>query len=323
MTSGTAPAKRSPAPDQLKAILLVLVIFGHALSGRVTEDPLKWTLYGFHMPAFLFLSGYLIGAARFTARPWGELLRHYWRRMVAAWLAVSVLFLLLFERTAFSSPKEFLESVFLTPAFHLWYIPLLVLALALSRALGGTREGRIALLAIAVGGYLLWRTPLREALPTMLSGNLDDRYFGFLIFFVLGLFARNGWLPLPGPRLAVVLIGAGGALYVVGYSVSGWFSPLGFLLLNVGVVAFVPRLLSTLSNGVPVVGGALVAIGQQSLWIYLLHPFLTEPLRRLDVTGGLGVVLGAAVTLAILAVSVAVIVAVARTPRRVPSASTG
>jgi peptidoglycan/LPS O-acetylase OafA/YrhL len=198
----------------------------------------------------------------------------------------------------------------------------LVVALTLSRALAGSRFGRMALLAIAFAGYLVWRTPLREALPDVLTSNLDDRYFGFLIFFVLGLFARNGWLALPGRRTAVLLVAAGGALYVLGYSESGWFSPLGFLLVNVGVIAFVPALLEALSTRLPVVGGALVGIGRNSLWIYLLHPFVTEPLRRLELSGGTGIALGAAVTVGILAVATAVLVVGARSPRRLSSAPT-
>jgi fucose 4-O-acetylase-like acetyltransferase len=85
--------RHDPGPDQLKGILMVLVIFGHTFWQGVGDSWTKWMIYGFHMPMFLFLSGYMISMARFGTRPWGELLRHYWKRMLAAWLVVSVLWL--------------------------------------------------------------------------------------------------------------------------------------------------------------------------------------------------------------------------------------
>lgn len=48
--------------------------------------------------------------ARFDTRPWSELVRRYWKRMLAAWLVVSVLRLAPRKPDAFASMRAFLEG---------------------------------------------------------------------------------------------------------------------------------------------------------------------------------------------------------------------
>ena len=42
--------------DRAKGLLMFLVIYGHTFSMGVDQDVTKWIIYGFHMPAFLYLS---------------------------------------------------------------------------------------------------------------------------------------------------------------------------------------------------------------------------------------------------------------------------
>jgi acyltransferase len=291
---------RSAGPDQLKALLLALVIFGHTFSEGVSEDAAKWMLYGFHMPAFLFLSGWLLSAERLHARSLWHLVEHYWKRMLAAWLAVSILYLAVHQPESFDSLPRLVRDIAFTPEFHLWYVPTLFVAILLARVLTGRPGGRVALLVLSVAGYLLWRTPLSSLLPDIVERNLDDRYLGFLVWFVLGLYARNGWLKLPGRVLAVVLVVVGAALYATGFEARGWFSPLGFLALNVGFVALVPLMVRLLDRPLPVVGPALISVGRNSLWIYLLHPFVTDRFRSLDLTVPVERAAGVGLVIAIL-----------------------
>ena len=53
--------RRDPALDTFKGILIALVVFGHAFYGYRSIEPvgmLVQTIYVFHMPAFIFVSGY-------------------------------------------------------------------------------------------------------------------------------------------------------------------------------------------------------------------------------------------------------------------------
>lgn len=62
--------KREPAFDTFKGILIVLVVFGHAFFGYTDVEPVRMvvqTIYVFHMPAFVFVSGYFSRAEGNTA----------------------------------------------------------------------------------------------------------------------------------------------------------------------------------------------------------------------------------------------------------------
>ena len=46
------------ALDNIKGILIILVVFAHILKNKAEADPIVIGIYFFHMPAFIFLSGY-------------------------------------------------------------------------------------------------------------------------------------------------------------------------------------------------------------------------------------------------------------------------
>lgn len=264
--------RRGPGPDQLKAILLTFVIFGHTFAQPESGDLGKWLIYGFHMPAFLFLSGYLLDADRLRARSWPRLVAHYWRRMLAAWLVVSLLYLAVFDRDAHATAPHALRTLVLTPVWHLWYVPALFLAVVMTRLLCRARG---ALVTIAVLGMQAFETPL----ASVSAVYVDRRYFGYFGWFLLGFAVRNGWLRVPAVGWRVAAIVVGGCGWVVGFYGHAWAGDVGFIVLNVGVVLSVPAVLGLLSSPLPVVGGALTRIGRSSLWVYLLHPFVTGPFQ--------------------------------------------
>jgi len=299
--------QRSAAPDQLKALLLVLVIFGHTYAEGVSEDLSKWTIYGFHMPAFLFLSGYLITTQRLTSRSLSEFFSHYARRMLVAWAVVSIIWLIWLYPDSFHGLRRFFHDFLLTPSFHLWYIPALFVALSLTWILARWRAGIIALAAIAVVGYFVFKSPLIKL--TGFDEQWDVRYLGFLIFFVLGLALRNGWISVPPLWLRLVAIVVGAGLYLSAFWInSGWLSSLGFLSLNLAIGLSIPALLERISKPIPVIGVPLALIGEYSLWVYLLHPFVTRQLQIDDGSWLYQRAYGVGVTLLILVASVLVIV---------------
>lgn len=59
--------------DRLRLLLMVLVVFGHLLELFPGAEKLYRVIYSFHMPAFLFLSGYF--ARLDLRRLWPQLLR--------------------------------------------------------------------------------------------------------------------------------------------------------------------------------------------------------------------------------------------------------
>jgi peptidoglycan/LPS O-acetylase OafA/YrhL len=77
----------------------------------------------------------------------------------------------------------------------------------------------------------------------------------------------------------VAAIVVGGCGWVAGFYGHAWTGDVGFIVLNIGVVLSVPAVLGLLSSPLPMVGGALTRIGRYSLWVYLLHPFVTGPFQ--------------------------------------------
>jgi fucose 4-O-acetylase-like acetyltransferase len=302
--------RHDPGPDQLKGILMVLVIFGHTFWQGVGDSWTKWMIYGFHMPMFLFLSGYMISMARFGTRPWGELLRHYWKRMIAAWLVVSVLWLAVQEPDAFDSVRSFVEVLVLRPSFHLWYVPMLFLSVLLlrllGRPLGRSVVARAALGVAAVAGALLFQTPCKELVPQVVLDNVDARYAGYFVWILLGVAVRNGWFPrlALGWVLPVVAVGLVARSWVYTSDAAGpWWSVAAFTVLSLGASLSVPALRDALRTPLPIVGEGLRTVGQYSLYVYLLHPFVTDALQTPEIGWARSMALGAAVTVAILVAS--------------------
>lgn len=62
--------------DQAKGVLILLVVFGHVLeqclNGRINTTTYSW-IYTFHMPLFVFVSGYFTRIKDF---------KHYWNGML-------------------------------------------------------------------------------------------------------------------------------------------------------------------------------------------------------------------------------------------------
>lgn len=51
------PRRYNQTADTLKGLLIVLVILGHFLLGTLMDNPIRYFIYSFHMPLFLFVGG--------------------------------------------------------------------------------------------------------------------------------------------------------------------------------------------------------------------------------------------------------------------------
>lgn len=121
------PAPRSDAGggrdhyfDNAKLLLMVVVVFGHALAlapGTRAVHTVYMTVYAFHMPAFLIISGYF--SRSFDAAP------RRVQRLVAAMLVPYVVF-----QTVYSALQNRIGGHpyswnLLDPTYMLWFLPAL------------------------------------------------------------------------------------------------------------------------------------------------------------------------------------------------------
>lgn len=100
--------------DNCKAVLILLVVIGHFIEPSYQDNTLlyilKWFIFSFHMPAFIFISGYF-SKRELTV---GSLMR----KLAVPYLVYEILYYLLYTCIIHKPAKLDL----LLPKFSLWYI---------------------------------------------------------------------------------------------------------------------------------------------------------------------------------------------------------
>ncbi|MFW2513064.1 acyltransferase family protein [Demequina sp. SO4-13] len=277
----TPASKRDAGIDTAAGILIVLVVFGHAiepLEGHLAETVLQW-VFLFHMPAFVFVSGYV---TRYSTR-WSP------RDLVLRLLLPYVIFSLLHAAwRAVLTDGGFTLSL-LTPAWTLWYLMALLVWRIAAPAL--QKIPVAAAVGLAVAGSLL------IGMVGWVGSELSlSRIVAFLPFFVAGLTWRDSWWP--ELRRTGVRVAAATALAVAfawswrtqedlnrstlflssGYEDLGVWEPLGLaqraLVLAIGG-ALTVSVLSLTGLAKP----WLASVGAATLPVYLLHPLVLYPSR--------------------------------------------
>ena len=170
--------------DAVKGILIVLVIVGHLLLGSLDENIIRFIIYSFHMPAFIFISGYLLNVKKLCLLSTRQFVAKYWHRMLKAWVIAWVVYTI-----AYCFYRGFtLSSIIINitdPYYHLWFVPSLFLLITCSRFLFKTIKDEILsyfiLLCLGILFYNIsnyW--------------NVSQAYNCRLLpFLILGVFARQ------------------------------------------------------------------------------------------------------------------------------------
>lgn len=183
---------RDPWLDNHKTLLIVLVVIGHSLVLLPTSDLRNQaydTIYYFHMPAFVLVSGYLSRSFRWTGRHLGALVT----TLVVPYFVFS--WLMAMWRIHVTHEVTSLDPIWTDPHWPMWYLAAMVMWRLVTPIL------RLHPLMILVAvGISLW------------GGTVDQEFFdlnrtmGFLPFFAVGLHVpdrllallRSGWAILPG-----------------------------------------------------------------------------------------------------------------------------
>ncbi len=131
---------RNSKLDNLKGVLIVLVVMGHLLELNMEygiNRLLYVIIYAFHMPAFVFASGYF---ANFS-------IKRVLKKLLYPYLLFQILYLL-FARYVLG-----LDSTlqFVTPYWHLWYLWAMVIWTAMIPLIrNGKLEKKVIMLMIAI-----------------------------------------------------------------------------------------------------------------------------------------------------------------------------
>ncbi|WHY65261.1 acyltransferase family protein [Neobacillus sp. SuZ13] len=111
-------SKRSKYFDNAKFILIFLVVFGHLISPLKEEDGILFTLYTiiflFHMPAFIFISGYF--AKGFKKK--GYIVKAI-KKILLPYFIFQIIYSVYYY---LNGQEEILEFDFLHPHWSLWFL---------------------------------------------------------------------------------------------------------------------------------------------------------------------------------------------------------
>lgn len=277
--------QRAQGFDNLKALLIFLVVLGHGLECCPGWDGLNSGLYrliySFHMPAFLFLSGWF---ARLKPRDLTF-------RLAYLYLLFQVLYQL-FGRFVLQSAATPLQIT--TPHWLLWYLLVLIfchLLLPLLEVSSPRRKGAILLCCVAIAlvsgldesiGYYLSLGRLCSFLPYFVLGHYAGQWhqrqtpapsLKWTAWSGLGVLVASilTWTMLPLSRK--VLWGAEG-FEDIGVP---WWTEMAALAVALVWITFLIRvLLPLLNRPIPL----MTALGRGTLPVFLLHGFVIQWLKH-------------------------------------------
>ncbi|PLS16436.1 acyltransferase [Bacillus sp. M6-12] len=276
--------------DNAKFILIFFVVFGHLLKTFIEDNEIIYslykTIYTFHMPAFILVSG-------FFAK--GIYEKGYVRKFAKKLILPYIIFQIIYSIFYFYLySKSTFKMDLLNPHWSLWFLISLffwnLMLLAFSKA--GPVNGLAASLVIALlVGYV-------DSVSNYLSLS---RTFVFFPMFLLGYHLRRDHLKqlvhLKGRAIAfsifaVVFIGfyfypdinykwlLGSKPYseLEAHGVISMLTRLGFYMVSLIMVfsflAFVPSKQYFFTKW-----------GKQTLYVYLLHGFIVRFFRESEITG--------------------------------------
>ncbi len=268
--------------DRAKGLGIVLVVLGHIVARTPPRDnewfgTLTTVLYEFHMPFFMYLSGYvtfLSGAARTPLSAWPRFVVSRAYRLLLPFLIFGLAIVIgKFCASRFMQvdnlPASFMHAVTgilwdtdYSPAASVWYIAVLFIFCVITPVLLAlTRGNTAAVLAIAALFYYLNGPHVMYL----------DRVAIFYPFFLLGGVAADAgerWLSFID-RFRWMLCGAFVLVLLVTFGPSEVFLRPEKLLIC-GILSM-PALHSLVRSGILSRSRALLTLGMLSFSIYLLN----------------------------------------------------
>ena len=273
----SAGVKRIPYWDWLKGILIFLVVLGH--TGTALGDKWLSVIYAFHMPLFVFVSGY------------------FSRRKGSLWESVKklVILYLIFNTAYIFLDIALGESLsiqrILTPSFAMWYLLSLVFWRAMIYFMPEKWESKLWLLLVT--SFILSIAAGFAPVGTLLS---FQRTFTFLPFFMGGYLLRKNAIEWPNMVFnhrylaiaVIVLLGLSVVNYMfmpVFYANHPFISTDEMLMRVLQTVVAAALSLSILVL-TPNKSGGVSELGKSSLMVYILHPPMVKLLKMACAVGG-------------------------------------
>jgi len=273
-----ASAQRFTDIDKLRGCLIILVIVGHIVLGSVHDNFIRYSIYAFHMPLFIGLSGYLINAESLRNASFINALMRYWWRVILPFgfafaFYTGILLFHAYEEGRLTT--KLLLSYIHTPYYHLWFIPTLVLWVMGFAAFLKLKIPILTVLIAFLLVSLVWAGVPKPELAAFVAPLLSKKVIYFFSFFLFGAWLRTkssaafrrlftSFRVLP---IALALLCAVPYLLNIGPEKS-WLKAVSWLLLNLSLITLLIQASITGKQSKPSI---VSEIGRNSLPIYLWH----------------------------------------------------
>lgn len=272
--------------DSIKFALIVLVIIGHTLEEFSNIETNRWSLttyfsiYTFHMPLFVFISGYFTSSNK--AKITNSILR-----IAETYFVFQCIRLCISDNWSFSN--------IITPQWTLWYLLSLcfwrMLVLILPFELSTRSKIYVVLLSVLLSigmGFI----PLETELSF-------QRTFNFFPFFLAGHLAKNtemiSYIRNQAHSICIIIVVAiilaiclfdkplYSLLMFQSISINGIVGQIAWKTLSLGICIIMSV---SIINLMPTFNNKIAKYGQYTLVFYLLHTFMIEFLKFLQLPCG-------------------------------------
>lgn len=268
--------KRNYLIDNLKVLLIFFVVFGHVIEHYILESSLLKSIYifiyFFHMPLFIFVSGYL-----------SKDVEKCRKGLVKSLLIPYVVFNIIWYTLAYIATGEWMLLI-IYPGWTLWYLLSLFFWRFSLKYL--VRFKHIMVMSI-MAGLVIGALPKGGMILSL------SRTITFLPFFLLGYYTSEEQLnKIVGKSKEYSILGIIIALCVAVYL--GYHSPLDpnfFYHSEAYTTSGISTSYGILGRGLLYIGATLLSIcvvnllprhkvfftdiGKKTMGIYLFHPYLT------------------------------------------------
>lgn len=272
--------------DSLKGFLILTVIFGHVVPYSLDDSLFRSIIYSFHMPLFIFLSGFLFPLDRVIKGSQMDLIKQYKFRVIIPWTIAVIVFCMLciYVYGSHQNPLVVMARHFIKPYFHLWFVPSLILWMLITRFLyknvGSSVKRFWCVLFVSLLFYGTSHWVDFDSLPRIFSvfDDFQSIYrLQYFIFFAWGVFLSQNqkWLtPIKLMRLIYPVY----FLFVIGnFYWNHWY--LEWMFFFVGNVMLLFQVAcdfhSYKGKGIAVLNW----LGMESMGIYLWHYACTMLIR--------------------------------------------
>ena len=186
-----ARERRDTGIDCFRGLLVLAVILGHFSELTQRQSFLTWFGFGFRMPIFIGLTGYLFNLELARSMPLADLLRKYYKRLIFPWLVACAVHLTATSQLTWFTPLY----IFVRPPFHLWFVPVMMAFIVVTSR---CRLQPSTMLAIAVPTSIaaMYIFGVGHSIEQYHVFVPDRRFFVYPIYFTFGLWvARRGGNP--------------------------------------------------------------------------------------------------------------------------------